>query len=314
MAVPWIKSGMDLGHGRGPSWWSISWRWKGGVVTPGFQIWMMGWMDVPPFNRNVISYQEISYRQAPGWEKKSLNLTATTFYWSELGSGQPRSNVSGGNLRVWTQECVSPGSHWVTICHHIKVTDRKEGEGQGPKPEKPATWACGLWQEFPDALLWLPLGQKWTKWTWLGPGHMTTLSCKGVWETECFHVSTLPVPQCWRRLLRVPWTARSNQSILKEINPEHTLDGLMLKLKLQYFGHLMQRAALKKTWCWERLGAGEGGDRGWDGWMASMTQWTWVWASSTDGEGQKSLCAAVHGFAESDKTQQLNNNRNLSSQ
>ena len=47
---------------------------------------------------------------------------------------------------------------------------------------------------------------------------------------------------CWRRLLRVPWTARSNQSILKEINPEYSLEGMMLKLKLQYFGHLMQRA------------------------------------------------------------------------
>ena len=53
---------------------------------------------------------------------------------------------------------------------------------------------------------------------------------------------------CWRRLLRVPWTARSNQSILKEISPEHSLEGLMLKLKLQYFGHLMQRAnSLEKT-------------------------------------------------------------------
>ena len=54
---------------------------------------------------------------------------------------------------------------------------------------------------------------------------------------------------CWRRLLRVPWTARrSNQSILKEINPEYSLEGLMLKLKLQYFGHLMQRAdSLEKT-------------------------------------------------------------------
>ena len=46
---------------------------------------------------------------------------------------------------------------------------------------------------------------------------------------------------CWRRLLRVPWTARSNQSILKEVSPEYSLEGLMLKLKLQYFGHLMQR-------------------------------------------------------------------------
>ena len=53
---------------------------------------------------------------------------------------------------------------------------------------------------------------------------------------------------CWRRLLRVPWIARSNQSILKEINPEYSLKGLMLKLKLQYFGHLMQRAnSLEKT-------------------------------------------------------------------
>ena len=55
----------------------------------------------------------------------------------------------------------------------------------------------------------------------------------------------------------------------------------MLKLKLQYFGYLMQRAdSFEKTWCWERLKAGEGDDRGWDGWMASLTQWTWVWASS----------------------------------
>ena len=54
---------------------------------------------------------------------------------------------------------------------------------------------------------------------------------------------------CWRRLLRVPWTARrSNQTILKEINPEYSLEGLMLKLKLQYFGHLMRRAnSLEKT-------------------------------------------------------------------
>ena len=76
---------------------------------------------------------------------------------------------------------------------------------------------------------------------------------------------------CWRRLLRVPWTAgRSNQSILKEISPEYSLEGLMLKLKLQYFGPLMQRADLKRSWCWERLRAGEEGDnRGWDGWMTS---------------------------------------------
>ena len=70
---------------------------------------------------------------------------------------------------------------------------------------------------------------------------------------------------CWRRLLRVPWTARrSYQSILKEINPEYSLEGLMLKLKLQYFGHLMQRAvSLEKTLMLGKIeGGGEGDNRG----------------------------------------------------
>ena len=85
---------------------------------------------------------------------------------------------------------------------------------------------------------------------------------------------------CWRRLLRVPWTARrSSLSILKEISPEYSLEGLMLKLKLQYFGHLLWRAdSSEKTQFWERLReGGEGDDIGQDGWMASPTQWTWVW-------------------------------------
>ena len=84
----------------------------------------------------------------------------------------------------------------------------------------------------------------------------------------------------WRRLLRVPWTAkRSNQSILKESSPGCSLEGLMLKLKLQNFGHLMRRVdSLEKTLM---LGAGgERDDRGWDGWMASPTRWTWVWVNS----------------------------------
>ena len=70
---------------------------------------------------------------------------------------------------------------------------------------------------------------------------------------------------CWRRLLRVPWTARrSHQSILKEISPEHSLEGLMLKLKLQHFGHLMQKTdSLEKTLMLGKIeGRGEGDDRG----------------------------------------------------
>ena len=97
------------------------------------------------------------------------------------------------------------------------------------------------------------------------------------WRIDAFEL------WCWRRLLRVPWTARrSNQSILKDINSECSLEGLMLKLKIQYFGHLMWRVnSLEKTLILGRLKAGgEGDNRGWDGWMASPTRWTWVWASS----------------------------------
>ena len=87
---------------------------------------------------------------------------------------------------------------------------------------------------------------------------------------------------CWRRLLRVPWTARrSNQSILKEISPKCSLEGLTLKLKLQYFGHLIQRADwFEKTLMLGKIeGRRRRGQQGWDGWMASPTQWTWVWVN-----------------------------------
>ena len=88
---------------------------------------------------------------------------------------------------------------------------------------------------------------------------------------------------CWTRLLRVPWTTRrSNKSMLKEINLEYSLEGAMLKLKLQYFGQLMWRNySLEKPYYWERLKAGgEEDDRRWDGWMESPTRWTWVCSSS----------------------------------
>ena len=88
----------------------------------------------------------------------------------------------------------------------------------------------------------------------------------------------------WRRLLRVPWTARrSNQSILREIDPEHSLEGLMLTLKLLILlaTWCKELTHWKRLWCWEWLRAGrEGDNRGWYGWMATPTQWTWVWASS----------------------------------
>ena len=101
-------------------------------------------------------------------------------------------------------------------------------------------------------------------------------------KAKCWRIDAFEL-WCWRKLLRVPWTARRfNQSILKEISPGCSLEGLMLKLKLQYFGRLMRSVdSWKSPWCWEGLEAGgEGEDRGCDGWMASPTRWTWVWVNS----------------------------------
>ena len=88
---------------------------------------------------------------------------------------------------------------------------------------------------------------------------------------------------CWRRLLRVPWTARRfNQSILKEISPGISLEGMMVKLKLQYFGHVMRRVdSLEKTLMLGGIGGRRRrGQQRWDGWMASLTRWTWVWVNA----------------------------------
>ena len=129
------------------------------------------------------------------------------------------------------------------------------------------------------------------------PGVMYGCESWTIKKAKRQRIGTLEL-SCWRRLLRVPWTARrSNQSILKEISPEDSLKGLMLKLKLQFFGHLMRRThSLETPWCWERLKAGgEGDNRGWGGWMASPTRWTRVWASSGSWWTGKPVCCRPWG-------------------
>ena len=101
-------------------------------------------------------------------------------------------------------------------------------------------------------------------------------------KAECWRIDAFEL-WCWRRLLRVPWTARrSNQSILREISPEHSLEGLMLKLKLQYFGHLVQRTdSLKKTLMLAKTeGRTRRGRQRMRRWMASPIHRTWVWVNS----------------------------------
>ena len=94
-------------------------------------------------------------------------------------------------------------------------------------------------------------------------------------------VKNLPTMSHYIYSLSSRTARRSNQSILKEMNPGISLEGMMLKLKLQYLGHLVEELThWKRLWCWEGLRAGEGYDRGWDGWMASPTRWTWVWVNS----------------------------------
>ena len=140
-------------------------------------------------------------------------------------------------------------------------------------------------------------------------GHvwMWELDCLDSWATKnwCFWTVVLE-----KTLLRVPWTARrSNQSILKEISPGCSLEGLMLKLKLQYFGHLMQRVdSLEKTWCWEGLGQEVKGttEDEMAGWHHRLDGHEFEWTPRVgDGHGDP-VCCDWWRHKESDTTEQLN--------
>ena len=128
-------------------------------------------------------------------------------------------------------------------------------------------------------------------------------------KAECWRIDAFEL-WCWRRLLRVPWTTRrSNQSILKEISPACSLEGLMLKLKLQYFGHLMRRVdSLEKTnagrdWGQEEKGTTDDEMAGWHHWLdGNEFEWT-----PGVGDGQGGLeCSDSWCHKESDTTERLN--------
>ena len=120
-------------------------------------------------------------------------------------------------------------------------------------------------------------------------------------------------PWCWRRLLRVPWTARrSNQSILKEISPGlevlHWKDWCWSWNSNTLATSCEELTHWKRPWYWEGLGAGrEGDDRGWEGWMASLTRWTWLWVNSGSWwwTGRPGVLRFM-GHKESDTTERLN--------
>ena len=125
-------------------------------------------------------------------------------------------------------------------------------------------------------------------------------------EAECWRTDAFEL-WCWRRLLRVPWTERrSNQSIKrKSILYIYWKDWCWSWNSSTLATWCEKLIHLKRPWCWERLKAGgEGDDRGWGGWMASSTQWTWVWVNSRScwcdvGDAREAWCAVVHGVAKS---------------
>ena len=117
-------------------------------------------------------------------------------------------------------------------------------------------------------------------------------------KAECWRIEAFEL-WCSSRLLRIPWTARrSNQSTLKEINPGYSLEELMWTCSSNTLATWCEEPThWERSWYWERVKAGEGNNRGWNGWMASPTQWTWVWVNSRRqwSTGKPGICSPWGG-------------------
>ena len=149
-------------------------------------------------------------------------------------------------------------------------------------------WSCRVRHDWVSSTFTLTQGQvaiRWhTKTFWeamVSP--VVKYGCESwtIKKAECQRIDAFEL-WCWRRLLRIPWTARrSNQSILKEISLEYYWKDWCWSWSSNTLTTWWELTHWKRSWFWERLKAGgEGDDRERDGWMASLTWWTWVWASS----------------------------------
>ena len=171
-------------------------------------------------------------------------------------------------------------------------------------------WLCAtLWTAAHQALLSTGFSRQ-EYWSGLPFPSPTNVTVWTIMKAECWRIDAFELWYC-RRPLRVPWAARSNQSILKEINPEYSLEGLMLKLKLQSFGHLMRRAdSLEKTLMLGKIEGRrrKGGQRMIVGWHRRLNE-PESEQNSRENEGQESLaCYSSWGCKELEATEWLNNN------
>ena len=243
--------------------------------------------QVPPCSMNPQMFL-MRMTTLPGWYHPSF--VQGTWGKSDILSSCSFSKRAIGLTKSKSPWLAAVSCRWLAIsCDTVPVPSRAR---------QTALWTRVL-SSFLSQLRIRGEGKKTHVWMW-------ELDYKESWALKNWCFWSVVLEKTLERLL----DCKEIQSILKEISPGYSFEGLKLKLKLQYFGHLMRRADhLKRHWCWESLRAGgEGEDRGWDGWVASLTQWTWVWVDS--GSWWRTGRPSVLRFmgSQRDTTERLNGN------